>query len=68
MATRQIEEWLVSDGMGEYVAYYNHTGHVMHFTRDRDEARKTTDSYDAAEVARVARTLYGRKNMRIGMA
>jgi hypothetical protein len=62
-----MDEWLVGDGMGEFVAYYNHTGHVMHFTRDRQEARKTTDSREAFEVARIARELYRRKNMRMAM-
>jgi hypothetical protein len=66
-ATRQ-DEWLVSDGMGEYVGYYNPTGKVMHFTRSRDEARRTTDSREAFEVARIAREVYGRKSMRMGMA
>lgn len=64
--TRQ-DEWLVSDSCGEYVAYYNHTGHVMYFTRDREQAWKTTDSYDAAEVARIARVLYRRERMRLGI-
>lgn len=64
----KIDEWLVSDGMGEYVAYYNAAGHVMHFTHDRSEARKTTDSYESAQIARIAREVYGRKNMRFGMA
>ncbi len=67
MATRQ-DEWMVCDGMGEYVAYYNPTGHVMTFTRDREQARRTTCSYDAADVARIARTIYGRSQMRFSIA
>lgn len=61
--TQQPDEWRVGDGMGEWVAYYNPTGHVMHFTRNSEEAWRTTDSYYAAEVARIARTLYNRPNM-----
>ena len=64
----KIDEWLVSDGMGEYVRYFNPTGLVIHFTRDRDEAWKTTDSEQAFEVARIAREVYKRKWMRLGMA
>ena len=66
-ATRTQDVWMVTDGMGEYVAYYNPTGHVMDFTRAREEARVTTDSYEAAEIARVARALYQRKNMRFSI-
>lgn len=66
-ATRQQDEWMVADGMGEWVEYYNPTGHVMHFTRDYDKARRTSDSSDAAEVARIARLLYRRTNMRISI-
>jgi hypothetical protein len=62
-----IEEWLVTDAMGEWVCYYNPTGHVMHFTRCREEAMQTTDANHAAEVARIARVVYGRKNMRFGI-
>lgn len=68
MATfTEIETWIITDGMGEFVAYYNPTGHVMVFTRSRDEARATTDSREAFEIARIARELYGRKQMRISM-
>ena len=66
-ATRQ-DEWIVTDGMGEHVQYYNPTGHVMVFTKNRDEARRTTDSYEAYEIARIARELYKRRFMKIGMA
>lgn len=67
MATLMQDEWIVSDNMGEYVEYYNPTGHVMNFTRDREKALRTTCSYHAAEVARIARELYRRKNMRFGI-
>lgn len=40
-AKRQ-DEWLITDGCGEFIAYYNPTGLVMHFTRSREEAWKTT--------------------------
>lgn len=60
-----MDVWHVTDGMGEYVAYYNPTGHVMHFTRNRDESRRTTSSEDAWEIARIAREVYGRKWMRM---
>lgn len=63
----QPDEWMVTDGCGEYVRYYNHTGHVMHFTRDRDEAMKTTDSEDAYRIAEIAQRLYGRKSMQMSM-
>jgi hypothetical protein len=63
-----METWIVTDSCGEYVEYYNPTGHVMVFTRDREKARVTTCSQDAYEVARVAQRLYGRKQMRMGMA
>ncbi len=63
MTTATMETWIVTDGMGEYVEYYNPTGHVMVFTRDREKARATTCSWDAFEVARVAREVYGRKRM-----
>lgn len=68
-AKRQ-DEWQVSDGMGEFVAYYNPTGHVMHFTRhpSYDGVWKTTDSQEAFEVARIAREVYKRSGMRMGMA
>jgi len=66
-ATTEIECWIVTDSMGEYVEYYNPTGHVMAFTRDREKARVTTCSYDAYHVAEIARTLYRRRYMRMGM-
>lgn len=63
------DEWMVSDGCGEYVAYYNPTGLVMHFTRNPsyDGVWKTTDSEQAFDVARIAREVYKRKSMRMGM-
>jgi hypothetical protein len=60
---RTVDTWHVCDGMGEWVEYYNPTGHVMHFTRDREKSRRTTDSYEAAEIARIAREVYRRRNM-----
>lgn len=66
--TTQQEEWLVTDGMGEYVRYYHPTGDVMVFTHCREEAMRTSDSRDAFKVARLARTLYRRVGMRMGMA
>ncbi len=65
MTTQDV--WMVTDGCGEYIEYYNPTGHVMHFTRDREKARRTTCHYDAGEVARVAREVYRRKNMRFSI-
>jgi hypothetical protein len=67
--TRRPDEWMVSDGMGEYVSYYNPTGLVMHFTKhpSYDGVWKTTSSDDAFEVARIAREVYKRKHMRMGM-
>ena len=63
----QQDEWIVSDSMGEYVEYYNPTGHVMVFTRDFAKARRTTDSHEAAEIARIARVVYKRPNMRFSI-
>ena len=62
-----MDLWTINDGMGEWVRYYNHTGHVMVFTRNRDEAMRTTDSADAFEIARIARTVYRRPNMRMAI-
>jgi hypothetical protein len=53
--------------MGEYVAYYNPTGHVMHFTRNRDEAYITCDHHWAAHIVRIAREVYKRKYMDFGI-
>lgn len=57
------EYWIVGSPTGEYVMYYNHTGHVMHFTTDRAEARRFTDAGDAYEVQRIARDLYRRDSL-----
>lgn len=65
MSYRAMEEWIVTDGMGEFVEYYNPTGLVMHFGNDRALAWKTTDSEEAWEVARIARDVYNRKSMRM---
>jgi hypothetical protein len=65
---QQPDEWLVTDGCGEYVRYFNHTGTVMHFTPNREEAWRTADSRDAFEVARIAREVYQRRFMRMGLA
>lgn len=62
-----METWIISDGMREYVEYFNPTGLVMVFTGNRDKAMVTTDSEDAFKIARIAREVYGRKHMRMAM-
>lgn len=62
-----MNEWIVGDGMGEWVEYYNPTGVVMVFTHEREKAFRTTDSYEAANITRIAREVYGRKNMRLSI-
>lgn len=62
-----MDTWIITDSMGEYIEYYNATNHIMVFTRERDKAMVTTDSEYAFELARLARELYKRKNMRIAM-
>lgn len=62
-----MEVWIVTDSMGEFVEAYHLDGGVMDFTRDRDQAMQTTDSVHAFEVARVAREVYGRRFMRMGL-
>jgi hypothetical protein len=57
------EEWIVTDEMGEYVAYFNTCGTVMHFTKSRNEARRTADFYEASEITRIARDVYNRRFM-----
>jgi hypothetical protein len=68
---RRPDEWMVADGMGERVGYYNPTGLVMHFARsgdpEYDRPWTTTSAEDAFEVARIAREIYKRKHMRIAM-
>ena len=62
-----IDVRTVSDGMQERIEYYNPTGRVM-VTRDREEAMRATDSVDAFDIARIAKVIYRRGGMRIGMA
>lgn len=62
-----MDTYIITDGMGEFVRYYNHTGHVMQFTREREEAWQTTDSRDAYDVARIAQKLYRRPMMKMAM-
>jgi len=65
--TQRQDEWIITDGMGEFVRHYNPTGNVMVFTKNREEAWKTNDSESAYEVARIAQVIYKRKHMRIAM-
>lgn len=60
-----MDSYIVCDGMGEYVIFYNPVGLVMVFGSDREAAHKTTDAFDACEIARIAREVYKRRYMRI---
>lgn len=62
-----MESWIITDGMGEYIRYYNRIGHVMEFTQSREEAWQTTDSRDAYDVAKIAQKLYRRERMKMAM-
>lgn len=63
-----MEEYIVTDGMNQFVEYYNATNHVMAFTNDREKCWRTCCSQNAFNVARIARELYGKKCMKMQMA
>jgi hypothetical protein len=59
------EYWVIGSNSGEYVAYYNRTGSVMHFTNDKSEAMKldamSTMASVLDEIVSVARKVYRRQ-------
>ena len=63
--TAMIEYYLVSDNGGsEYLRKYSYAGNLMTFTRNREEAVRTTDRADATKWAKIARELYDRKRFK----